>query len=158
MTERVTITWGGRTLTLETGRLAKQANGAVLVTYGESVVLVSAVTSRTPREGRDFFPLTVDYQEMTYAAGKIPVGFFKREGRPSEKEVLTSRFIDRPLRPLFRKTILTMCRLLPPCFLLIAKIVEINKVSWSKGWCCREVCRSKNTEVKMVKARLVYSH
>ena len=103
MTERVTITWGGRTLTLETGRLAKQANGAVLVTYGESVVLVSAVTSRTPREGRDFFPLTVDYQEMTYAAGKIPGGFFKREGRPSEKEVLTSRFIDRPLRPLFPK-------------------------------------------------------
>jgi polyribonucleotide nucleotidyltransferase len=103
MTERVTITWGGRTLTLETGRLAKQANGAVLVTYGESVVLVSAVTSRTPREGRDFFPLTVDYQEMTYAAGKIPGGFFKREGRPSEKEVLTSRFIDRPLRPLVPK-------------------------------------------------------
>ena len=103
MTERVTITWGGRTLTLETGRLAKQANGAVLVTYGESVVLVSAVTSRTPREGRDFFPLTVDYQEMTYAAGKIPGGFFKREGRPSEKEILTSRFIDRPLRPLFPK-------------------------------------------------------
>jgi len=103
MTERVTITWGGRTLTLETGRLAKQANGAVLVTYGESAVLVTAVTSRIPREGRDFFPLTVDYQEMTYAAGKIPGGFFKREGRPSEKEVLTSRFIDRPLRPLFPK-------------------------------------------------------
>lgn len=103
MTERVTTTWGGRTLTLETGRLAKQANGAVLVSYGETAVLVTAVTSKTPREGRDFFPLTVDYQEMTYAAGKIPGGFFKREGRPSEKEVLTSRFIDRPLRPLFPK-------------------------------------------------------
>lgn len=103
MTERVTTTWGGRTLTLETGRLAKQANGAVLASYGETAVLVTAVTSKTPREGRDFFPLTVDYQEMTYAAGKIPGGFFKREGRPSEKEVLTSRFIDRPLRPLFPK-------------------------------------------------------
>jgi polyribonucleotide nucleotidyltransferase len=103
MTERVTTTWGGRALTLETGRLAKQANGAVLASYGETAVLVTAVTSKTPREGRDFFPLTVDYQEMTYAAGKIPGGFFKREGRPSEKEVLTSRFIDRPLRPLFPK-------------------------------------------------------
>ncbi len=103
MVERVSTTWGGRTLTLETGRMGKQANGAVLVSYGDSAVLVSAVTSKKPREGRDFFPLTVDYLEMTYAAGKIPGGFFKREGRPSEKEILTSRFIDRPLRPLFPK-------------------------------------------------------
>jgi polyribonucleotide nucleotidyltransferase len=103
MVERVSTTWGGRTLTLETGRMGKQANGAVLATYGDTAVLVSAVTSKKPREGRDFFPLTVDYLEMTYAAGKIPGGFFKREGRPSEKEILTSRFIDRPLRPLFPK-------------------------------------------------------
>jgi polyribonucleotide nucleotidyltransferase len=103
MIEKVSTTWGGRTLTLETGRLGKQANGAVLVCYGDSAVLVTAVTSKKPREGRDFFPLTVDYLEMTYAAGKIPGGFFKREGRPSEKEILTSRFIDRPLRPLFPK-------------------------------------------------------
>ena len=103
MTETVSITWGGRDLTLETGRLAKQANGAVLVRYGDSAVLVTASVAQTPREGRDFFPLTVDYLEMTYAAGKIPGGFFKREGRPSEREVLTSRFIDRPLRPLFPK-------------------------------------------------------
>jgi polyribonucleotide nucleotidyltransferase len=101
MVEKVSTTWGGRTLTLETGRMGKQANGAVLACYGDTAVLVSAVTSKKPREGRDFFPLTVDYLEMTYAAGKIPGGFFKREGRPSEKEILTSRFIDRPLRPLF---------------------------------------------------------
>jgi polyribonucleotide nucleotidyltransferase len=103
MKEQIILTWGGRPLTLETGQLAKQANGAVLVSYGESVVLVTAVTSLQPREKADFFPLTVDYQEMTYAAGKIPGGFFKREGRPSEREILTSRFIDRPLRPLFPK-------------------------------------------------------
>lgn len=103
MKESVTVTWGGRALTLETGQLAKQANGAVLARYGESVVLVTAVVAKKPREGIDFFPLSVDYQERTYAAGKIPGGFFKREGRPSEREILTSRFIDRPLRPLFPK-------------------------------------------------------
>ena len=83
--------------------MAKQADGAVLVSFGESIVLVTATASRTIREGIDFFPLVVDYQEMAYAAGKIPGGFFKREGRPSEKEILTSRLIDRPLRPLFPK-------------------------------------------------------
>jgi len=103
MKQTKTVTWGGRTLTIETGQMAKQANGAVLARYGESVVLVTAVASKKPREGIDFFPLSVDYQEMTYAAGKIPGGFFKREGRPSEREILTSRFIDRPLRPLFPK-------------------------------------------------------
>ncbi len=103
MKESKSITWGQRPLTFETGQLAKQANGAVLARYGESVVLVSVVASKKPREGIDFFPLSVDYQEMTYAAGKIPGGFFKREGRPSEREILTSRFIDRPLRPLFPK-------------------------------------------------------
>ncbi|MEQ8357358.1 MAG: polyribonucleotide nucleotidyltransferase [Kiloniellaceae bacterium] len=95
--------WGGRKLTLETGRIARQANGAVLATYGDTVVLCTAVGEAAPRPGMDFFPLTVNYQEKTFAAGKIPGGFFKREGRPSEKETLTSRLIDRPIRPLFAK-------------------------------------------------------
>src|SRR5215472_2224026 len=92
---------GGRTLTLETGKIAKQANGSVVVRSGDSVVLVTACMSDEPKPGAGFFPLTVDYREYTYAAGKIPGGFIKREGRPSEKEVLTSRLIDRPVRPLF---------------------------------------------------------
>jgi len=95
--------WGGRKLTLETGRMARQADGAVLVNYGETTVLATAVAERQPRVGLDFFPLTVHYQEKTFAAGKIPGGFFKREGRPAEKETLTSRLIDRPIRPLFEK-------------------------------------------------------
>jgi len=103
MKETVTVTWGGRPLSLETGQLAKQASGAVVARYGETVVLVTAVAAKKPREGVDFFPLSCDYQERTYAAGKIPGGFFKREGRPSEREILTSRLIDRPLRPLFPK-------------------------------------------------------
>ena len=97
------IEWGGRKLTLETGRMARQADGAVLATYGETVVLCTAVGAKAPRPGADFFPLTVNYQEKTSAAGKIPGGFFKREGRPTEKEILTSRLIDRPIRPLFVK-------------------------------------------------------
>ncbi|MDA0784700.1 MAG: polyribonucleotide nucleotidyltransferase [Proteobacteria bacterium] len=101
---RKEINWGGRPLVLETGHIARQADGAVLVTYGESSVLCTTVGEHAPREGLDFFPLTVHYQEKTYAAGKIPGGFFKREGRPTEKEVLTSRLIDRPIRPLFHKS------------------------------------------------------
>ena len=93
--------WGGRKLTLETGRIARQADGAVLATYGETSVLCTVVGESTPREGLDFFSLAVHYVEKTYAAGKIPGGFFKREGRPGEKETLTSRLIDRPIRPLF---------------------------------------------------------
>jgi polyribonucleotide nucleotidyltransferase len=100
---RKEIDWGGRPLILETGRIARQADGAVMVTYGETKVLCTAVAAKTPRAGIDFFPLTVNYQEKTFAAGKIPGGFFKREGRPSEKETLTSRLIDRPIRPLFAK-------------------------------------------------------
>ena len=96
-----TFTYGAHTVTLETGRMARQADGAVLVTMSDTVVLVTAVARKQALPGRDFFPLTVNYQEKTYAAGKIPGGFFKREGRPSEKEVLTSRLIDRPIRPLF---------------------------------------------------------
>ncbi|MEQ9641284.1 MAG: polyribonucleotide nucleotidyltransferase [Alphaproteobacteria bacterium] len=95
------LTWGGRKLTLETGRMARQSDGAVLVTYDDTAVLCTAVAAKEPRAGIDFFPLTVHYVERTFAAGKIPGGFFKREGRPAEKEVLTSRLIDRPLRPLF---------------------------------------------------------
>jgi len=92
---------GNSTLRLETGKLAKQAGGAVIVRYGDSVVLVSACRGANPREGIDFLPLTVDYREYAYASGRIPGGFFKREGKPAEKEVLTSRMIDRPIRPLF---------------------------------------------------------
>ena len=98
---RKEVIWGGRPLILETGRVARQADGAVVVTYGETTVLCTAVAQKTAKPGIDFFPLTVNYQEKTFAAGKIPGGFFKREGRPSEKETLTSRLIDRPLRPLF---------------------------------------------------------
>ncbi|MDE3061023.1 MAG: polyribonucleotide nucleotidyltransferase, partial [Pseudomonadota bacterium] len=98
---RKSIEWGGRPLTLETGRIARQADGAVLATYGNTVVLCTVVAAKTPKKDVDFFPLTVNYQEKAFAAGKIPGGFFKREGRPTEKEVLTSRLIDRPIRPLF---------------------------------------------------------
>jgi len=98
---RKELDWGGRKLVLETGKVARQAHGAVVATYGDTTVLCTAVAQPTPREGIDFFPLTVNYQEKTFAAGKIPGGFFKREGRPAEKETLTSRLIDRPIRPLF---------------------------------------------------------
>jgi len=103
MAQKLQIDLGGRPFSVETGKVAKQANGSVMVQYGETVVLVTAVTSERKREGLDFIPLTVNYQEMTYAAGRIPGGFFKREGRPSDRETLISRFIDRPLRPLFPK-------------------------------------------------------
>ena len=92
---------GGRTITLETGKMAKQANGAVIVRSGDSVVLVTACTAPESKPGAGFFPLTVDYREYTYSAGRFPGGFIKREGRPTEKEILTSRLIDRPIRPLF---------------------------------------------------------
>jgi polyribonucleotide nucleotidyltransferase len=98
---RVEIEWGGRKLKLETGRMARQADAAVYAQYGETSVLATVVAERSVRPGIDFFPMTVNYQEKTYAAGKIPGGFFKREGRPTEKETLTSRLIDRPIRPLF---------------------------------------------------------
>jgi polyribonucleotide nucleotidyltransferase len=100
-THKVEIEWAGRPLKLETGKIARQADGAVLATYGETVVLATVVSAKAPKPGQDFFPLTVNYQEKTYAAGKIPGGYFKREGRPSENETLVSRLIDRPIRPLF---------------------------------------------------------
>jgi len=95
------LIWGGRKLVLETGKIARQADAAVLATYGETVVLATVVSAKSPRPGIDFFPLTVNYQEKTFAAGRIPGGYFKREGRPTEKETLVSRLIDRPIRPLF---------------------------------------------------------
>jgi len=103
MVNRVEIEARGKGLSFETGKMARQADGSVVAQYGDTVILATAVSSKTPREGIDFFPLTMDYQEKTYSAGKIPGGFFKREGRPTEKEVLTSRLIDRPIRPLFPK-------------------------------------------------------
>ena len=99
--QREEIEWGGRPLILETGKVARQADGAVMATYGETTVLATVVSAKEPKPGQDFFPLTVNYQEKAFAAGRIPGGFFKREGRPSEKETLTSRLIDRPIRPLF---------------------------------------------------------
>src|SRR6202046_4035408 len=98
---RKELDWGGRKLVLETGKIARQADGAVLVSYGDTIVLCTAVGVKSSKPGQDFFPLTVNYQEKAFAAGKIPGGFFKREGRPSEAEVLKSRLIDRPIRPLF---------------------------------------------------------
>ena len=98
---RVELDWGGRKLTLETGRIARQADGAVLATYGETTVLAAVVAAKQPKEGIDFLPLTVNYTEKYYAAGRIPGGYFKRERGPTEKDTLTSRLIDRPIRPLF---------------------------------------------------------
>src|SRR5246127_4747186 len=95
---------GGKRISFETGKLAKQAHGSVVVRMGDNVILATATANPEPREGIDFFPLTVDYREYTYAGGRIPGGFIKREGRPSEKEILTSRQIDRPIRPLFPET------------------------------------------------------
>src|SRR5208337_3505155 len=103
MYKKLEIDFHGRQLSLETGRLARQAHGSVLAQYGETVVLATVVSALEPNPSVDFLPLTVDYQERTFAAGKIPGGFFKREGRPSEKEILTSRLVDRSVRPLFPK-------------------------------------------------------
>ncbi len=102
-TQSVSLEWAGRTLTIETGHVARQADGAVMVTYGDTTLLATAVFAKSAKPGQDFFPLTVNYQEKYFAAGRIPGGFFKREGRPTEKETLTSRLIDRPIRPLFVK-------------------------------------------------------
>ncbi len=113
---RKSIQWGEETLTLETGKVARQADGSVVATLGETTVMANVTYARTAKPGQDFFPLTVHYQEKTYAAGKVPGGFFKREGRPSEKETLTSRLIDRPIRPLFvpgfRNEVLMICTVL----------------------------------------------
>ncbi|MEY4872902.1 MAG: polyribonucleotide nucleotidyltransferase, partial [Pseudomonadota bacterium] len=110
------IQWGNETLTLETGKVARQADGTVIATLGETSVMANVTFAKAAKPGQDFFPLTVHYQEKYYAAGKIPGGFFKREARPSEKETLTSRLIDRPCRPLFvdgfKNEVLVMCTVL----------------------------------------------
>src|SRR6202451_2263470 len=111
--------YGDHTVTIETGELARQADGAVLVTMSETVVLVTAVGLKKATPGRDFFPLTVNYQEKTYAAGRIPGGFFKREGRPTEKETLTSRLIDRPIRPLFPEGFINDVQ-------VVASVISVN--------------------------------
>ncbi|TAG09929.1 MAG: polyribonucleotide nucleotidyltransferase, partial [Rhodobacterales bacterium] len=110
------IQWGNETLSLETGKVARQADGSVIATLGETQVMANVTFARSAKPGQDFFPLTVHYQEKYYAAGKVPGGFFKREARPSEKETLTSRLIDRPIRPLFvdgfRNEVLVMATVL----------------------------------------------
>src|SRR5712691_1039690 len=103
MSEKITVQVGDKQLHIETGKIAKQADGSVTVQMGETIVLVAAVAATKAKEGQDFFPLTVDYREKAAAAGKFPGGYFKREGRPTEKEILTCRLIDRPIRPLFPK-------------------------------------------------------
>ncbi len=103
MIDQISVPLGSKTLEIQIGKLAKQADGAAVVRYGDTVVLATAVFNKEPKENAEFFPLTVDYREPTYAAGRIPGGWFKREGRPTEKEILTSRLIDRPMRPLFPK-------------------------------------------------------
>src|SRR5512137_990194 len=103
MPEKAIVPVGDKQLIIETGKLAKQADGSVTVQLGDTIVIVAAVAATKPREGQDFFPLTVDYREKASAVGKFPGGYFKREGRPTEKEILTSRLTDRPIRPLFPK-------------------------------------------------------
>ena len=122
MYKKIETEFHGRPLSIEVGRLAKQASGATLIQFGETVLLVTAVSAKDQRENVDFFPLTCDYQERTYAAGKIPGGFFKREGRPAEKEVLTSRLMDRPIRPLFADGFLCETQ-------LIATVLSHDKVN-----------------------------
>src|SRR5205823_2657118 len=144
MSHQDKTTVGGRELIVETGELAGQANGSVVVTYGETVVLVTAVASEAPREGIDFFPLTVDVEEKLYAAGKIPGGFPKREGRPPERSILASRLTDRPIRPLFPKgfrndvqvvaTVLSADQENDPDTLAICSPSSICKSAWSRPW------------------------
>ena len=111
---RKEIDWGGKTLVLETGKIARQADGAVLATMGETSVLCTAVAAKSAKPGQDFFPLTVNYQEKTYAAGQIPGGFFTPQGRPSETETLLCRLLDRPFRPLFPKAFTSDTQVLSP--------------------------------------------
>src|ERR671932_969837 len=130
---RVELTVGGREISFETGKLAKQADGAVVVRSGETMVLATAQGRQEPREGADFFPLTVDVEERMYAAGKIPGGFFKREGRPTERAILTARMIDRPIRPLwpkgFRNEVQVICTVLSADLVTAHDILCINGAS-----------------------------
>ena len=123
---RVEIPIGEQTLFLETGKIAKQAHGAVVVGLGDTLHPHRCRAKGPPIEGRDFFPLVVDYREKTYAAGKFPGGFIKREGRPTTKEILTSRLIDRPIRPLFPPTTSTKCRSWPPPCRSITRMIPMS--------------------------------
>src|ERR671934_2225084 len=129
----VSVTIGGREITFETGKLAKQADGAVVVRSGETMVLATAQGRMETREGADFFPLTVDVEEGMYAAGKIPGGFFKREGRPTERAILTARMIDRPIRPLwpkgFRNEVQVICTILSADLVTAHDVLSINAAS-----------------------------
>src|SRR5438309_2622982 len=129
----ITVEVGGKTVTFETGKLAKQADGAVVVRSGETMVLATAQGRTEPREGADFFPLTIDVEERMYAAGKIPGGFFKREGRPTERAILTARMIDRPIRPLwpkgFRNEVQVICTVLSADMVTAHDILCINGAS-----------------------------
>src|SRR4051812_14796647 len=129
----VSVTVGGREITFETGKLAKQADGAVVVRSGDTMVLATAQGRMEPREGADFFPLTVDVEERMYAAGKIPGGFFKREGRPTERAILTARMIDRPIRPLwpkgFKNEVQVICTVLSADMVTGHDILCINGAS-----------------------------
>src|SRR6058998_3442576 len=129
----VSVTVGGQEITFETGKLAKQADGAVVVRSGETMVLATAMGRQEPREGADFFPLTVDVEERMYAAGKIPGGFFKREGRPTERAILTARMIDRPIRPLwpkgYRNETQVICTVLSADLITAHDILCINGAS-----------------------------
>jgi len=151
------IKFGNNDLILETGKIARQANGSVTVQYGGTVVLVTACMSKEPKEGQDFFPLTVEYQEKTYAAGKIPGGFFKREGRPSESEILTARLIDRPIRPLFPKGFLNEVQIMaivlssdgendPDVFAVIgaSAALSISDIPFDGPLVCCRVARANN--------------
>src|SRR5690348_1637672 len=127
----VSVTVGGREITLETGKLAKQADGAVIIRSGDTMVLATAQGRMEPREGADFFPLTVDVEERMYAAGKIPGGFFKREGRPTERAILTARMIDRPIRPLWPKGFRNEVQVI--CTVLSADLVEAHDILCING-------------------------
>ena len=133
MAEKVTALVGGNQIIIETGKLANQADGAVTVQLGETIVLVAAVAASKAKPGQDFFPLTVDYREKAAAAGKFPGGYFKREGRPTEKEILTSRLTDRPIRPLFPKAGLTKCRCKASCSARTVKMTPIFSASGRFG-------------------------
>ncbi len=140
-----TFSYGPHNVTLETGEMARQADGSVLVTMGDTVVLVTACAKTQPRPGRDFFPLTVNYQEKTYAAGRIPGGFFKREGRPTERETLTSRLIDRPIRPLFPDGFLNDVQVVATVLSLDPEIMaDIPALLGASAALASRACRSRD--------------
>lgn len=125
-THKIEIEWAGRPLTIETGKIARQADGAVIATYGETIVLATVVSAKSPKPDQDFFPLTVNYQEKSYAVGRIPGGYLKRESRPTENETLISRLIDRPIRPSSPMDIKMIHKSLFPLYSTILRIIPIS--------------------------------